>query len=130
MREVDGDFVATVKVAGDFKPGPKSTNPKSVPYLAGGILIWSDSDNFIRLERAAMLRQGKIIPHVAFLEQEGGYGGAAHNEGFKEGACYLRLERKGSRIMGSMSSDGTTWKELKPIDTVWPARLKVGLAAV
>jgi S1-C subfamily serine protease len=29
MREVEGDFVATVKVTGDFKLGPKCTNPRS-----------------------------------------------------------------------------------------------------
>ncbi|HEY7311197.1 MAG TPA: trypsin-like peptidase domain-containing protein [Gemmataceae bacterium] len=130
LREVDGDFVLTVKVGGAFKPGPKSTNPKSVPYLAGGILIWSDSDNFIRLERAAMRRANRILPHVAFLEQEGGYGGAVHNEAFKDGDCYLRLERKGSRIFGAISDNGAAWKQLKPIDTVWPSKLKVGLMAI
>ncbi len=130
MREVDGDFAITVKVVGDFKPGPKSTNPKGVPYLAAGILIWSDSENFIRLERASMLKANKIIPHVAFLEQEGGYSGAVHNVGFKDGPCYLRLERKGSRVFGYISSDGTTWNALKPIDTIWPSKLKVGLQAI
>ncbi len=130
MREVDGDFVATVKVVGDFKPGPKSTNPKGIPYLAAGILLWSDSDNFIRLERAALLRGGKVLPHVAFLEQEGGYGGAVHNEGFREGPCWLRMERKGSQILGAISGDGLAWKQLKPIDTVWPGKLKVGVMAI
>jgi regulation of enolase protein 1 (concanavalin A-like superfamily) len=130
MRDVDGDFTFTVKVEAEFKPGPKSTNPKGIPYLAAGILTWSDSDNFIRLERAALLRAGKVLPHVAFLEQEGGYGGAVHNEQFKAGSCYLRMERTGSRIQGAMSSDGSTWKQLQPIDTVWPDKLKVGLSAI
>lgn len=130
LREVDGDFVITVKVGGDFKPGPKSTNPKSVPYLAGGILIWSDSANFIRLERGSMRRGNRIIATVAFEEWEGGYAGAVHNELFKEGDCYLRLERKGSRILGAVSSDSSAWKQLKPIDTVWPSKLKVGLMAI
>jgi regulation of enolase protein 1 (concanavalin A-like superfamily) len=131
MREVDGDFVLAVKVSGELKPGPKSTNPKGVPYLAAGLLIWSDSGNFIRLERAALLRQGKIVPHIAFLEQEGGYGGAVHNEGFTgAGDCYLRLERKGSRIHGAASSDGASWKQLRPIDTVWQTKLRVGLAVI
>ncbi len=130
LREVDGDFVLTVKVGGDFKPGARSTNPKAVPYLAGGILLWSDSDNFIRLERAAMRRGGRINATVAFEEWEGGYSGAVHNELFREGDCYLRLERRGSRILGAISSDGTAWKPLKPIDTVWPTKLKVGLMAI
>ena len=59
MRKVEGDFVLTVKVAGELKPGPKSTNPKGIPYLGTGLLIWSDSANFIRLERAALLRRGR-----------------------------------------------------------------------
>ncbi|HEX5272673.1 MAG TPA: DUF1349 domain-containing protein [Gemmataceae bacterium] len=130
LREVKGDFLVTVKVVGEFKPGPKSTNPKSVPYHGGGILLWSDSDNNIRFERTAFLRGGKFITGVAFQEREGGYNGALHNEQFKAGDCYLRLERKGSRIHGAISSDGSTWKQLKPIDTVWPEKLKVGLTAI
>ena len=40
----------------------------------------------------------------------------------------MHMERKGSRIVGSLSTDGTTWKQLKPIDTLWPSQLKIGLA--
>jgi regulation of enolase protein 1 (concanavalin A-like superfamily) len=130
VRPVEGDFALTVKVTGEFRPGGKSTNPRGVPYNGAGILIWSDADNFIRLERGALLRGGKVGTSVAFEEREGGYRGAVHNEGFQGGTCYLRLERKGSRILGGISADGSTWKQLKPIDTVWPAKLKVGLAAI
>jgi regulation of enolase protein 1 (concanavalin A-like superfamily) len=130
VREVDGDFVVTVRVTGDFKPGGKSTNPKGVPYNGAGLIIWSDSDNFIRLERAAVLRNNNVGAYVTFEEREGGYRGATHNDSFAAGPCYLRIERKGSRIMGAVSADGNTWKKLKPIDTVWPAKLKVGLLAV
>jgi regulation of enolase protein 1 (concanavalin A-like superfamily) len=130
VRTVEDDFVVTVKVSGDFQPGGKSTNPRGVPYNGAGILIWSDSDNFIRLERAAMLRNGKIATYVAFEERESGFRGAVHNEAFQGGTCLLRLERKGSRILGGISVDGSSWKELQPIDTVWPAKLKVGLAAI
>jgi regulation of enolase protein 1 (concanavalin A-like superfamily) len=130
LREVQGDFVMSVKVAGEFKPGSKSTNPKSLPYLGAGILLWSDSDNNIRFERTSFLRSGKVVTGVAFQEREGGYSGAVHNELYKAGDCYLRLERRGSRILGAISSDGTNWKQLKPIDTVWPAKLKAGLTAI
>jgi regulation of enolase protein 1 (concanavalin A-like superfamily) len=130
VREVEGDFVIKVKVEGEFKPGGKSTNPRGVPYTGAGIIIWSDSDNFIRLERGALLRNNKIAATVAFEEREGGYRGAVHNITSQPGAVYLRLERKGSRILGAVSSDNSTWRPLKPIDTVWPAKLKVGLSAV
>jgi len=130
LREVEGDFVATVKVVGDFKPGPKSTNPKSVPFHGVGFLLWSDSDNNIRFERFAWLRAGKFTTGALFEEREGGYGGAAHTELFKVDDCYLRVERTGGRIVGSISSDGTAWRKLKPVDTVWPAKLKIGLTAI
>jgi regulation of enolase protein 1 (concanavalin A-like superfamily) len=131
MRAVEGDFVLTVKVSGEFKPGGKSTNPKGIPYNGAGILVWSDSDNFIRLERGAFLRKGKTGTYVAFEEREGGYRGAVHNVGYKGGGTlYLRMLRKGSRISGGVSPDGKKWHVLKPIDTVWPAKLKVGLTAI
>jgi regulation of enolase protein 1 (concanavalin A-like superfamily) len=129
MREVEGDFVVTVKVAGEFKPGGKSTNPKSLPFNGAGILVFSDADNYIRLERAAVNRNGRINTYVNFEEFEGGSHGVTHNEVMKGGDCWVRMERKGSRIHGSISFDGTTWKELKPIQTVWPAKLKIGLCA-
>jgi regulation of enolase protein 1 (concanavalin A-like superfamily) len=130
LREVEGDFVLSVKVAGEFQPGLKSTFPRSVPYNGAGILCWSDADNFIRLERGALSRNGMVGSTVAFEEREGGYRGAVHNEVFQGGTCYLRLERKGSRIAGAISIDGKNWRELKPIDTVWPAKLRVGLTAI
>ena len=129
LATVEGNFSITVKVAGDFKPAGKPQNPKSVPSNGGGIVVWNNSDNFIRLERFAIARKGQVGAFILFLEREAGYQGAEHNEGYAGGDCYLRMERKGSRIAGSISTDGTKWKTLKPIDTLWPARLKVGLAA-
>jgi regulation of enolase protein 1 (concanavalin A-like superfamily) len=127
---VEGDFTITVKVAGDFKPGGTSTNPKGVPFNGGGIIVWNNTDNFIRLERGAMNRKGKLGTFILFEEREAGYGGAVNNEVYKGGPCYLRMERKGSRISGALSFDGDKWKKLLPIDTLWPAQLKVGLSAI
>lgn len=129
MREVEGDFLITVKVVGDFRPGGKSTNPKSIPFNGAGIIVFSDTDNFIRLERAAVNRGGRINPYVNFEEFEGGSNGVTHSEVMKGGDCWLRMERKGSKIHGSISFDGKTWKDLKPIQTVWPKNVKIGLLA-
>jgi len=127
LRTIQGDFSLTVKVTGDFKPSGKPQNPKSVPSNGGGIVVWNNSDNFIRLERFAIGRRGKITPFIVFLEREAGYQGAEHNVGYAGGDCYLRMERRGSRIMASTSTNGAKWKRLKPIDTLWPSELKVGL---
>ena len=129
MREVDGDFVVTVKVVGDFKPGGKSTNPKGIPFNGAGIIVFSDTDNFIRVERAAVSRGGKVSTYVNFEEFEGGTRGASHNEVMKGGDCWVRMERKGSRLQCGISFNGGTWKDLTPIQTVWPRNLKIGLIA-
>lgn len=128
VQTVEGDFSITVKVGGNFTPGGQPQNPKSVPSNGGGIIVWNNSDNFIRLERFAIVRNKRVTPMIVFLEREAGYSGAEHNQVYPGGDCYLRMERKGSQITGSYSTNGTAWKALKPIDTLWPSQLKVGLA--
>lgn len=130
LREATGDFVIQVKVVGDFKPGAKSLNPKSVPYNGAGIFVWRDSDNFIRLERGAIVRGGKAGTFALFEEREGGSTGAQHNGPLTPGTTFLRMERRGKTIYGRVSKDGKNWTDLKPIDTVWPAKLRVGLNAI
>ena len=130
VREVTGDFSVTVKVVGDFKPGEKALNPKSVPYNGGGIFAWQDSDNYIRLERSAILRNGKPGTFVDFEEREWGSRAAVNNGKLGPGTAYLRLERRGNRIHGFTSANGKDWAALEPIATSWPPRIKVGLNAI
>jgi regulation of enolase protein 1 (concanavalin A-like superfamily) len=130
VLEVEGDFVLTVKVGGDFRPGLESTSPWNVPYLGAGLLVWSDSENFIRLERVAMVKGGGVLPHVASLAQVGGTSGAPYGAPLPEGGCYLRVERVGGRVVSAFSGDGTAWKQFKPRDVAWPGKLKVGVVAI
>jgi regulation of enolase protein 1 (concanavalin A-like superfamily) len=131
MQEVEGDFVVTVKVTGDFKLGPKTTNPRHpTRFISGGLLLWSDSNHFIRLERCMMNEFGGPNAFGAiFEEREGGYCGAMHSEWFQLGDCYLRAERKGNKIFGATSTNGTNWRDLKPIDVQWPTKIKLGVSA-
>ena len=134
MQEVDGDFVVTVKVTGDYKLGPKSTNPKGDPlsrFISGGMLLWSDANHHIRLERCLISEFGRnTVTGAIFEEREGGYAGAMHTEWIQLGDCYLRAERKGNKIFGATSTDGKNWRDLKPIDVLWPKKIKIGLTAV
>ena len=54
LRDVDHDFVSTVKVDGTFHPGGTSTKVKTVPLNAAGLVLWKDSDNYIFIMRTAM----------------------------------------------------------------------------
>ena len=86
VREVSGDFSLTVRVTGKFNPGAKSTNPKAVPYIGGGIVVWQDSNNYVFLGRAAINRQNKVSEFAAFEEREWGTAGAVNNRGIDPGA--------------------------------------------
>jgi regulation of enolase protein 1 (concanavalin A-like superfamily) len=130
VREVTGDFSVTVKVTGTFKPGTKSTNPKAVPYIGAGILVWQDSNNYIFLGRAGINRGGKVGEFAAFEEREWGTRGALNNRGIDPGGVYLRLERRNNRILGSTSKDGKNWTKLDPMEPSYPVTLKVGLYAI
>lgn len=155
LREVDSDFVLTVKVSGDFMPRLPTTRmvlPGS--YLGAGILLWSDPNHFIRLERVAALSDGQLLTGIKCFKQDDGYSRLIDDAALKEGDCYLRLERKGGRFLGAFSNGGAVWKQLRTIDTdllrnlqgssgaasgippylrtdyVWPKKLKVGLTAI
>lgn len=130
VREVTGDFSITVKVAGDFRPSDKSTNPKAVPYIGGGILVWQDSNNYVFLGRAGINRKGKIGEFAAFEEREWGTRGAMNNRVIQPGGVYLRLERRNNRLLGYTSRDGKNWSRLDPMEPSYPATLKVGLYAI
>jgi regulation of enolase protein 1 (concanavalin A-like superfamily) len=130
LREVTGDFTMTVKVSGSFKPSAKSTNPKAVPYVGGGIVVWQDSNNYVFLGRAAINRNGKIGEFAAFEEREWGTRGALNNRGIEPGGVYLRLERRNNRLLGYTSKDGKNWSRLDPMEPSYPATLKVGLYAI
>ena len=131
VRDVNGDFTMTVKVDGSFKPGAKGTSKTSVPVNAGGLFVWRDAENYIRLERMAMFRNGKVVSVVLFEEREGGHRGALHNKVIPGGGpVYLRLQRKGNQITAAISDDGQVFEALRPIDTQWPSKLKLGLDAI
>ena len=116
VREVTGDFSMTVKVDGGFKPSEKSTNPKAVPYIGGGILVWQDSDNYIFLGRAAINRRRKISEFAAFEEREWGTRGALNNRGHRPRRRlpphraaeqpHPRLHQQGRQDLGQARPDG------------------------
>ena len=128
--EVEGDFTVTVKVVGDFKPDGNSTNPKSVPYNGAGLLLWVDSGNYLRLERATIKRGSKLNTYANVEEYEGGGRAGAYSGALGTGTAYLRLERRRGRILPSVSNDNTTWTAIRPVDVSWPSKVKVGLIAV
>ena len=79
-----------------------------------------------------MYRSNRVMGLLNFESRELGTIAQRHNKGglVAREDLWLRLERHGNTIAGAFSRDGQDWEELDPMDVEWPARLKVGVAAV
>jgi regulation of enolase protein 1 (concanavalin A-like superfamily) len=131
LREIEGDFIADLRVAGTFKPTGPTANPNVRPFVGAGLLLWSDAGNYIRLERAAIDHNGRLLPYALFEERRASqltppFGGLQ----LTEGAIVLRLERRGDQISGFISIDGADWRAFPPRTVKFPAKLKLGVSAI
>ena len=54
LRDVEGDFVAQVRVSGTFKPSQNSTSNERLPFVGAGLLLMADEKTYFRLERTAL----------------------------------------------------------------------------
>jgi regulation of enolase protein 1 (concanavalin A-like superfamily) len=130
LQELEGDFLIQVKVCGELRPTTPGTVPGHVSYQSGGILVWADARNFIRLERAAMNR-GNSVRSLAALEMHvGGQVTASPSLPVKDEDTYLRLQRRGNQILGSVSQDGQEWTSLQALNVSLPAKVGVGVAVI
>lgn len=137
LREVEGDFDIQVKVTGKFEPGTQSTAEKSVAFVSGGLLLWGDDKNYVRLERNAMhypSGEKYCFPPLFEIFIDGKYSGAnpksANADYFKGDSTWLWLERKGTRLRAAVSHDGEDWIFSKEVTREIPGKLFIGVSAL
>ena len=136
LRDVEGDFIAEVRVSGPFPADPHSLIEGRWAFNGSGLLIWGDDKNYIRLERARM-----HIPNGAWrcwanwelrqnAKASGGWNG--NNATLLEEAktVTLRVVRKGDTFTGSYRLDGGAWQELAPMHVPLGKKLQVGVVAL
>jgi RNA polymerase sigma factor (sigma-70 family) len=132
MRDVEGDFVAQVRVSGAFSPSTDSTTPQRVPFVGAGLWLMADDQTYVRLDRATLRRDGEAKTYASWeLRRDGKWelAGDATVQPLEDKATYLRLERKGDKLLASVSHDGKKWSELSPLELKLPAKLKLGVGA-
>jgi len=130
LREVIGDFDASVRVPEAFHPAGSRTVKEYTPYHGAGILLWQDGDNYVRLEIAADLYKGKVRPYVNFELRKDGALVESKGQKIGEGASHLRLRRRGDEIIGAFSRDGVIWTSFAPLSGKLKQRLSVGVSAI
>jgi regulation of enolase protein 1 (concanavalin A-like superfamily) len=131
LRDVEGDFVAQVRVSGTFQPSQNSTTTERIPFVGAGLLLMASEKTYIRLERAALVKGGETKTYANWeLRQDGKWvlPGAENVLPLEDKATYLRLERKEDKLLAFISHDGKEWKELKPLEVKLPAKVKLGVS--
>ena len=132
LRDVQGDFIAEVRVSGITPPDSASLVLSRRPFRGAGLLLWQDAGNYVRLERAGMVFEGKHLSYASFEARKDrrfvrmGDGSEHPLDGE---ATFLRLERRGGTVLGSVSRDGIRWTTLEPLTVDMPRRVQIGIAA-
>ncbi len=130
LSPVRGEFIAMVKSTGGIHPGPKSSVPDGLPYNGTGLLLSVDRNNYIRLERAGLIRDGAFITYVNFEHFSGGRRVFSQGGALGDFPTHLRLERRGGKIYASASQDGVHWTPFPPLELRLPYEVKLGVLAV
>ena len=108
LSPVKGEFIAMVKATGGVRPGPESNVPDGLPDHGAGLLLWVDRDNYFRLERAGLMRDGAFITYVNFEHFKEGRRTFSQGAGLQDLPTHLRLEQRGG--------NGVQWTPSWPAD--------------
>ncbi|HEX5269710.1 MAG TPA: DUF1349 domain-containing protein [Gemmataceae bacterium] len=130
LQEVDGDFSVRVKVCGSLRPTGAPSIPGRVPFQSAGLLLWSDEGDYVRMERAALNRGGAVQSYAGFELRADSLMAGAQSSPLPDQDAWVRLERRGNQLIGSVSTDGRQWTSLRPINITFPGKVRVGIAVV
>jgi len=137
LQAVQGDFTIQVRVEGRFAPGDESTKEGRTGYNGAAVIAMVDADNVVTLARAVLQHPGsEPKPYANFEIRVGGrllrIGHTGDHPLPKEGPVFLRLERRDSKFLASVSTDGVEWDalEAKDVPAEWPKDLQAGVAAI
>jgi hypothetical protein len=130
LRDVEGDFVALVRIDGKFAPSANAPRARELPYVSAGLVVMASDRPFACLQRSVRRSGNRESSQANWMLYEAGIPGKGFGASFtlKGKPAYLRLERKGNRLLASFG-DGKKWAELRPFVVKLPKKVKVGVTA-
>lgn len=131
MREIEGDFVAQVKVTGNWQPNNTSY------ARAAGLVVWDSPKQYLRHERCHFIHSG-TGEHACFKApvydvnyrrvSDANAGSNAHYQGT---STWLLMQRKGQTIHTWIKHErGSDWQHTGSVTTQFPRRVQVGIDAI
>jgi regulation of enolase protein 1 (concanavalin A-like superfamily) len=129
VRRVRGDFTASVRVLGRLEPGRSKTTFYD-PFHGAGLIVWQDSSNYLRLERAVGFIKRRYQPYINYELRQSGRLAMSHGITIEDRSHFLKLRREGQVFSAWYSRDGRRWAELAKIESDLSERVEVGVVAV
>jgi regulation of enolase protein 1 (concanavalin A-like superfamily) len=132
LREVQGDFVAQVKVSGTYPSNTTSQVRGRRAFQGAGLVLWADAHTYVRLERAQLVVAQQNMTYASFELRRNGaleISGSADQYPLQGKDTILKLERHADTLSAAVSPDGVTWTKLKPMNVELPATVHVGVVA-
>ncbi len=131
---IEGDFIAQVKVSGNFDPGGRQVIPTRVPYHGAGLLLMGDLQTYVWFARSALVRNASKKQYVVITSRNQGRvvrSAEPSTITFKDNvSVYLRIERRGDLIRGAVAVEPGKWHELAPITLPLPDAEWIGVSGV
>jgi regulation of enolase protein 1 (concanavalin A-like superfamily) len=134
VREVDGDFIATLTVEPGMQPAGVAMTSNKVVWNSAGLLIEVDKDNFIRLE-LSIRKHGEKFDNRLWAHRVV-KGDAKWDQPVLKAwdptkPVHFRIQRTGAKFKWAYSYDKLAWTELAPFEAAkWPQKLNAGVAFV
>jgi PKD repeat protein/type 1 glutamine amidotransferase len=107
-------------------------------YQQGGLIVYGDDDNYIKLDRTSTNTAGatnktefvEFIQEVAGTPRNASADHTANLPAAQDPNMWLRIVYNGTNLIGQYSADGTTWTQAGQASTALPANPKVGFFAL
>jgi S1-C subfamily serine protease len=136
VADIQGDFVAVVKIGGNMVPGvdpPRYKGKDNLPgtYQGAGLILWQDPKNYVRLERGVQSTRGRVsLTSEALLEiVKGGKNIAYEYPPVLDQPLYLRMQRIDGAFTFLFGPNGKQWVTHQKLAVTFPNKLQVGLVA-
>jgi S1-C subfamily serine protease len=138
VADVEGEFAALVEVTGDIQPGsavPKDRKGNDLPFTfqSGGLILYQDKNNFLRLERAGSIIIAQRAPvHRLVIEAVKDGVQAMHPiymDVPEKDIMLIVIRRKGRVRCLFSTNDGASIGAFREFDLDLPKKLQIGLTA-
>ncbi len=124
--------------AGAFTITTKLNHKGTAQYQQGGIIVYGDDDNYIKLDRtstntAAATTKTEFVEFVQEVAAVARNAAADHTANLAAAYApdmWLRIVYNGTNLIGQYSPDGTTWTNAGQASTALPANAKIGFFAL